>query len=130
MKNKNTNFQHVPWGALIVFPFTLTVKILLTIGKVFHLSYNAVNIIVWYMIIPLAWAAILDYKLHKIILSPMWLLLCLGIIILQRKKFNQFCDTMFRLSQIFISSFGNYYLWSVIICLLLPILITAVLLLC
>ena len=82
------------------------------------------------MIIPLAWAAILDYKLHKLILSPMWLLLCVGIIILQRKQFNQFCDTMFRLSQIFISSFGNYYLWSVIICLLLPTLITAVLLLC
>lgn len=39
----------------------------MAIGKVFHLSYNAVNIIVWYMIIPLAWAAILDYKLHKMI---------------------------------------------------------------
>lgn len=129
-KNRDTNFQYVPLGAIIAFPFAITVKILLPIGKVFHLSYNAVNIIVWYMIIPLAWAAILDYKLHKMILSPMWLLLCVGIIILQRKKFNQFCDTMFRLSQIFISSFGNYYLWSVIICLLLPTLITAVLLLC
>lgn len=129
-KNRDTNFQYVPLGVIIAFPFAITVKILLAIGKVFHLSYNAVNIIVWYMLLPLAWAAILDYKLHKLILSPMWLLICVGIIILQRKKFNQFCDTMFRLSQIFISSFGNYYLWSVIICLLLPTLITAVLLLC
>ena len=129
-KNRDTNFQYVPLGAIIAFTFAITVKILLAIGKVFHLSYNAVNIIVWYMLLPLAWAAILDYKLHKLILSPMWLLICVGIIILQRKKFNQFCDTMFRLSQIFISSFGNYYLWSVIICLLLPTLITAVLLLC
>lgn len=129
-KNRDPNFQYVPLGAIIAFPFAITVKILLAIGKVFHLSYNAVNIIVWYMIIPLAWAAILDYKLHKLILSPMWLLICVGIIILQRKQFNQFCDTIFRLSQIFISSFGNYYLWSVIICLLLPTLITAVLLLC
>ena len=109
--------------------FTFTVKVLLATGKVFHLSYNAVNIIVWYMILPLGWAAILDYKLHRLILSPMWLLLCIGIIVLQRKKFNQFCDTMFKLSQIFISSFGNYYLWSVIICLLIPLLITLVLLL-
>lgn len=110
--------------------FTFTVKILLETGKVFHLSYNAVNIIIWYMILPLGWAAILDYKLHRLILSPMWLLLCIGIIVLQRKKFNQFCDTMFKLSQIFISSFGNYYLWSVIICLLVPLLITSLLLLC
>ena len=82
------------------------------------------------MILPIGWAAILDYKLHKLILSPMWLLLCISIIVLQRKKFNQFCDTVFKLSQIFIASFGNYYLWSVIICLLVPLLITSVLLLC
>ena len=109
--------------------FTFTVKILLAIGKVFHLSYNAVNIIIWYMLLPLGWTVILDYKLHRLILSPIWLLLCIGIIVLQRKKFNQFCNTMFRLSQIFIASFGNYYLWSVIICLLIPLVITSALLL-
>ena len=128
-KNKNTNFQYIPLGSFINIPFTLTVKILLAIGRVFHLTYNAVNIIVWYMLLPLAWVGILDYKPHKLILSPLWLLLCISIVILQRKKFNQFCDTMFKLSQIFIASFGNYYLWSVIICLIVPLLITAVLLL-
>ncbi len=35
---------------LVTVPFYLTVKVLLFIGKVFHLSYNAVNIIIWYMI--------------------------------------------------------------------------------
>ncbi len=114
----------------VTAPFIFTVKVLFAIGRIFHLSYNAVNIIVWYMILPIGWAAILDYKLHKLILSPMWLLLCISIIVLQRKKFNQFCDTVFKLSQIFIASFGNYYLWSVIICLLVPLLITSVLLLC
>lgn len=124
----NNRFQYTLLGAFIIFPFVLTVKVLLFIGKLFHLSYNAVNIIVWYMLLPLVWTAILDYKLHKIILSPMWLLICIGIIILQRKKFNQFCDTLFKLSQVFIASFGNYYKWSVIICLLVPLLITVVLL--
>lgn len=128
-KNKNTNFQYIPLGSFINISFTLTVKILLATGRVFHLTYNAVNIIVWYMLLPLALTGILDYKLHKLILSPLWLLLCISIVILQRKKFNQFCDTMFKLSQIFIASFGNYYLWSVIICLIVPLLITAVLLL-
>lgn len=115
--------------AFVTVPFALTVKVLLSLGKTFHLSYNAVNIIVWYMFIPLLWLAILDYKLHRLILSPMWLLLCICIGVAQRKKFNQFCDTMFKLSQVFIASFGNYYKWSVIICLLIPILITAILLL-
>lgn len=115
---------------LVTVPFALTVKVLLLIGKIFHLSYNAVNIIVWYMLLPLAWAAILDYKLHQVLLSPSWLLLCIGCIVIQRKQFNRFCDVLFKLSQVFIASFGNYYLWSVIICLLLPILVTVILILC
>lgn len=40
---------------LVIIPFALTAKALLAIGKVLHLSYNAVNIIVWYMLIPFAW---------------------------------------------------------------------------
>lgn len=88
------------------------------------------NIIVWYMLLPLAWAAILDYKLHQVVFAPVWILFCIGIIVLQRKQFNKFCDLMFRLSQEFILSFGNYYLWSVIICLLVPIFISVLLCLC
>ena len=115
---------------LVGIPFALTAKTLLQIGKIFHLSYNAVNIIVWYMLLPLAWAAILDYKLHQVVFAPVWILFCIGIIVLQRKQFNKFCDLMFRLSQEFILSFGNYYLWSVIICLLVPIFISVLLCLC
>ena len=70
------------------------------------------------------WMAILDYKLHRILFVPIWLLLCLALGYVQRKKFNRFCDLLFKLSQEFILSFGNYYLWSVIICLLVPLQIT------
>lgn len=79
---------------LVTVPFNLTVKVLLFIGKVFHLSYNAVNIIIWYMIFPMFWMAILDYKLHRILFVPIWLLLCLGLGYVQRKKFNRFCDLL------------------------------------
>ena len=113
---------------LVTVPFDLTVKVLLFIGKVFHLSYNAVNIIIWYMIFPMFWMAILDYKFHRILFVPIWLLLGLGLGYVQRKKINRFCDLLFRLSQEFILSFGNSYLWSVIICLLIPLLITIALL--
>ena len=121
--------SYIPF-ILIGIPFALTAKTLLQIGELFHLSYNAVNIIVWYMLIPLAWAAILDYKLHQILFAPVWILLCIGTIVHQRKQFNKFCDLLFRLSQEFIFSFGNYYLWSVIICLLVPILVTTLLIIC
>ena len=79
---------------LVTVPFNLTVKVLLFIGKVFHLSYNAVNIIIWYMIFPMFWMAILDYKLHRILFVPIWLLLCLALGYVQRKKFNRFCDLL------------------------------------
>ncbi len=124
---KRKIISHLPF-LLVTVPFVLTARGLLTIGKALHLSYNAVNIIVWYMLLPLAWAAILDYKLHQVLFAPTWLLLCIGCIVIQRKRFNKFCDTLFRLSQIFILSFGDYYLWSVLICLLVPVVITIVLL--
>lgn len=116
------------FNAFIDKVFSLTAVTLLNAGKLCHLTYNAVNIIVWYALIPLTWAGILDYKLHQILFVPCWALLCIGIGILQRKQFNNFCDALFRLSQQFILLFGNYYVWSVIICLLLPFLITIVLL--
>lgn len=127
--NKKKIVSYLPF-ILITLPFVLTVKVLLLIGKLLHLSYNAVNIIVWYMLIPFAWAAILDYKLHQMLFAPVWILLCIGTIVHQRKQFNKFCDLLFRLSQEFILSFGNYYLWSVIICLLVPFLVTTLLIMC
>ena len=113
---------------LVTIPFAVTAKTLLYIGKKCHLTYNMVNIIVWYALLPLLWAGILDYKLHQLLFVPSWFLLCVGIGIMQYKKFNKFCDELFRLSQMFILLFGNYYLWSVVICLLVPVLITIVLL--
>ena len=114
---------------LINWIFSVTAKTLLHVGMLFHLTYNAINVIVWYALLPLAWAAILDYKLHQIFFAPCWALLCIGVGILQRKQFNNFCNELFKLSQQFIILFGNYCTWSVIICLLIPIAITILLLL-
>lgn len=112
---------------LVFLPFAITARALFKIGRVCHISYNAINIIVWYMILPLVWAGILDYKLHQVLFAPAWLLLCIGVGIIQRKNFNLFCDKLFKISQLFILLFGNYYLWSVIICLIIPIVITTLL---
>lgn len=112
---------------LVDIPFVATAVTLLYIGKALHLTYNAINIVIWYALLPLAWAGILDYKLHQLLFAPSWLLLCIGVAFVQRKKINEFCNKLFRLSQEFILLFGNYYLWSVIICLILPALITILL---
>lgn len=69
--------------SLIDRVFTATMKVLLWIGERTHLSYNAVNIIIWYMFLPLVWAVILDYKLHLILFAPAWFVLCVGTVILQ-----------------------------------------------
>lgn len=102
--------------------FSGTAEMLIWAGRTFRLSYNEANIIVWYMFLPLLWAAILDFRLHRMLLAPTWLLLCAGVVCYRR--FGKLCDRLFVLSQRFILLFGDYYLWSVIICLLLPVLIT------
>lgn len=122
--SRNSEKYPKPSKTFIMKLFIWTVKALYGIGKVFNLTYTSVNIIIWYMLLPLIWAMILDYKFHQCIISPLWLLFCLGITILERKKFNQYCDTFFRWSQMLILSFGNYFLWSVILCLVVPLVIT------
>lgn len=126
MKTKKI-ISYLPF-LLVTVPFALTVKALLLMGRIFHLTYNAVNIIVWYMALPLIWAVILDYKFHQVLFTPVWLLTCVGVICLKHKHFNDFCDNLFKLSQFFIASFGDYYKWSVIICLIVPIVMTILLL--
>jgi hypothetical protein len=127
---KVKNFSSYLYSILVDIPFAFTVRVLTQIGELLHLSYNVVNIIVWYILLPLAWTAILDYKLHQILFAPVCFLLCTATIVYQRKQFNKFCDILFRLSQEFILAFGNYYLWSVIICLIIPLLLTLLLVLC
>lgn len=107
--------------------FGLTVLILRLIAKVIYLSYNEVNVIVWYMALPILWAVMLDYKLHIIAFSPLWLASCIALAIIQRKRFKKFCDNLFTISQMFLLNFGNYYISSVIVCLIIPIAFTVIL---
>lgn len=102
------------------------------VARILHLTYNEVNILVYYLLIPLSWAAIVDYKTGYPVLSILLLLLWSCIFWGTRGRFSLFCDVSFRISQLFLLRFRcigwNYIVSSVIICVLVPILIYIMLL--
>ena len=87
------------------------------------LTYNEVNILVYYLIIPLTWTVMLDLILCKPITPPLLILVWVGIFIATRGQFRQWCDKAFVLSQHFIRFFGEYVKYSVVICVIVPIII-------
>lgn len=91
------------------------------------LTYNEVNILVYYILIPLSWTIMLDCWLG--IPATTCALLCIwtGIFIATRHTFRMSCDWAFKDSVDFLNWFNrwgsNYVLSSVIICVVLPIVI-------
>lgn len=108
--------------------FNLTVKALLAVAANFRLTYHEINILVWYFFLPLIWALILSFKLH----AP-WLFVgaCVLALILGR-GFRKYSDRLFMLSARFLLMFRHvgmdYVVASVVICLVVPVVITVALL--
>lgn len=104
----------------------------LTYGaSVFGITYNEINILFYYLFIPLSWAVMLDFYIRKPIASlvvvGVW-----GVIILCKwRNFSDWCDWLFQQSVDFLMYFNRlgsfYYLTSVIICVLVPLVIYGVL---
>ena len=93
------------------------------IAKKTHRTYNEINIIVYYFIIPLTWTLMIDYAFNlALITSIVYSLFCL-IVFLRCKSFKKFSDWLFVKSADFIEYFGDYFLFSVVICVLVPLLI-------
>lgn len=99
--------------------FEKTARFLIWLSKVTKLSYETVNIIVYYIIIPTLWGLFISKYLSLGILVFWAILYSLPIKNLSLK--------LFRASQRFILWFGDYYKWSVIICIFVPIVITILL---
>lgn len=107
--------------------FSIVANALSHIGRKIGLTYNEVNILVYYLLIPLSWTAIFDYWLGLPIASAALLFVWLGVFIATRHIFSEWCDWTFQDSVSFLNWFnrwgGNYMLNSVIICVLLPLII-------
>ena len=97
------------------------------IAKLTGATYNEVNIIVYYFLIPLSWAVMIDYITKMPFLSIMYVIAWIIFLWKDSMKFRDRCDWAFMKSVDFLLWFKkigwNYVVSSVIICVVIPILI-------
>lgn len=126
MKKQKTN--NIP-VLIIMGLFGAVALALKVMAKALHITYNEINIIVYYLIVPLTWCIMLDYIYKLPILTTLWVILWIYILWSKRKFFREWCDVVFQLSVDFLLKFQrigwNYWKASVIICVVVPLLIYA-----
>ena len=120
-------------GMMLAIPiFMMVAGVEHLMARIFRLTYNEVNILVYYLLIPLSWAAIIDNRIGFPVLSVLFLLFWGFLYWKIRKEFSYFCDVAFRVSVVFLQKFNrigwNYVVSSVIICVLVPIIVYVMLL--
>lgn len=97
------------------------------IARMTRATYNEVNIIVYYLVIPLSWTLMLDYITRMPFLTPLLTSAWIVFIWKDKMKFRDRCDWAFRISVDFLLWFKkigwNYVISSVIICVVIPILV-------
>ena len=109
--------------------FWITANSLNQIAKLTGMTYNEINIIVYYLIIPLTWTVMLDLIIGVSLFTPLLLLAWIYILNKIRTKRNLriWCDWFFMKSRDFLLWFKrigwNYIVSSVIICIVVPIII-------
>lgn len=107
--------------------FSIVAMTLYGIARATHLTYNQINVILYYLLIPLSWTIMLDCWIDLPVTTAVLLCVWLGIFIATRKFFREWCDWVFKDSVDFLNYFnrwgGNYVLNSVIICVIIPIFI-------
>ena len=133
MKSKTgINFEKMSkleWSIMIVM-----MPIFGVVGGAEHLiakftgsTYNEVNIVVYYLLIPLSWTAMIDYVSQMPFLTPMYIIAWIIFLWKDQMKFKDRCDWAFDKSVDFLLYFKkigwNYIVSSVIICVVVPVLI-------
>lgn len=128
------DFEHLTktgWAVMIIIMpiFAVVAGIEHVIAKLTGLTYNEVNIIVYYLLIPLSWMLMIDYITMLLFLTPLFII-AWGIFLWKDPmKFRNRCDWVFDKSVDFLLYFKkigwNYIVSSVIICVVVPALIYA-----
>ena len=106
--------------------FDRVVKILMGYARALNISYYAVNILLYYFIVPFSWFILLDMILDFHYFKIGFALFCLGFFF-YCKDFEAFSLNLYRRSVVFLNYFNrfgsNYVASSVYICVLIPLLI-------
>ena len=104
--------------------FSFVRDILQGLANISHLSYNAVNIVVYYIVIPFIYFIIIDRILGAYYFTISYFII-IAISIFLIKDFELFSDWLFTKSANFLHSFSaigmNYIVASVIICVFIPL---------
>ena len=98
--------------------FNIIMGMLGSIARATGLTYNEVNIIVYYMLVPLMWTAMLDICIGKPICTILFVVVWTILLIANRRRFTNYCNRLFFASQRFLRSFGRIGLCSQFCCLL------------
>lgn len=110
---------------MILRIFNAVAKGLFQSGKKIGLTYNEMNIIVYYFIIPLSWTLMLDFIIRFPYFTPAFIVAWTILFLKKRKTFRPWCDYVFKKSVDFLLFFRkvgwNYEKASVIVCVLVPV---------
>lgn len=112
--------------------FNAVARTLDWIASVTGFTYSEINIIAYYIVLPFVYVVLLDRIIHKHVLKLAYVLVW-AVILLVVRDFSAFCDTLFKVSVDFLLLFSaaglDYVAASVVICVILPAMVFAVLLL-
>ena len=110
--------------------FDTVAKALRTLARLTGFTYNEINVLLYYFIIPFTWMILLDSILCVHFLKIAAIIFSIGFFI-GCKDFKEYADWLFFKSVIFLNFFNrfgsNYIKSSVWICVSLPILIYTIL---
>ena len=111
--------------------FQFVASALYFIAQNLGLSYNDINIIVYYLIVPLTWTVMIDFLIKAPITTILLVTAWLVILTVHHNNFRHWCDWAFKKSVDFLLWFKHigwdYYLSSVLICVVVPLIIYAAL---
>lgn len=110
--------------------FKIVANFLLYVSRKTKRTYNEINIILYFMIIPFTWLCLLDAILGFHYLKMAFAILLVGFFVGCR-NFKDYSDDLFKKSVSFLTYFNrfgsNYIASSVWICVALPIVIYVIL---
>ncbi|WP_298895063.1 hypothetical protein [uncultured Psychroserpens sp.] len=110
--------------------FDLTYKLLMFLSRITGFSYKEINIIIWFIVIPLSWAFLID-KIRGKHFFKIGFIAIIILALLFIKDFSEFSNMAFDASAEFLRGFdsigSNYTTTSVVICVLAPLIIYIIL---
>lgn len=103
--------------------FSIVQKFLEWIAKKPHRTFNEINIIMYYFLVPFTWCMMIDFAFSLPFIFSLGYSLFSLIVVVKSKNFTKFSDWLFDKSADFIEFFGDYYVFSVVLCVALTLLI-------